>query len=211
MLIDFDFRKHSEEPMGLVSYLIIFYFIYGFQNLTSLGHLKMPEQDNINKISILQTARQQISVSQTDLSRPSQFTPHICNRPEDIVTYLLTYLLTPWRRVLLDKLTGIHLSSNSLHFMEPEGSMPHSQAPILSQIDPVHAPTFHFLKIHINTTLHLGLGLPSGLFPSGFPTKTIYSSPFPLTSYTPCLSHSSRFDHPNNIGGGVQINKLLIM
>jgi hypothetical protein len=27
----------------------------------------------------------------------------------------------------------------------------------------------------------------------------------------PCLSHSSRFCHPHNIGGGVQIMKLLIM
>jgi hypothetical protein len=43
--------------------------------------------------------------------------------------------------------------------------------PILSQLDPVHAPTSHFLKIHHIIILQLRLGLPSGLFPSGFPTK----------------------------------------
>jgi hypothetical protein len=37
---------------------------------------------------------------------------------------------------------------------------------ILSQINPVHTPP-HFLKIH------LSLDLPSGLFPSVFPTKTL--------------------------------------
>jgi len=36
--------------------------------------------------------------------------------------------------------------------------------PILSQLDPVHTPTSHFLEIHLH------LGLPSGLFPSGFTT-----------------------------------------
>ena len=43
--------------------------------------------------------------------------------------------------------------------------------PLLRQINPVHAPISHSLKIHPS---HLCLGLPSGLFPSGFPTKTLY-------------------------------------
>ena len=132
MLIDFDFRKHSGEPMGLVSYLITFFFIYGFQNLTSFWPLIIPEQLNINKISILQTARQQISIPQTNLSRSSQFTPHVYSCPEDILTYLITYLhtylLTPRSTVLLEKLTGFHLSRNSPNFMEPEGSLHRSEA-----------------------------------------------------------------------------------
>jgi len=41
--------------------------------------------------------------------------------------------------------------------MEPEGLLPHSQAPntvtILSPIDPVHAPTSHYLKINVNISL----------------------------------------------------------
>jgi len=65
--------------------------------------------------------------------------------------------------------------------MEPGGSLPHSQVPppvpILSQIDPVHAPPpphpqSHYLKLHL-IILPLFLDLRSGLFPSGFPTKTM--------------------------------------
>jgi hypothetical protein len=44
--------------------------------------------------------------------------------------------------------------------------------PILSQIDTVHASTFHFLNILSSL---LRLGLPSGLFYSGFPPKTLYT------------------------------------
>ena len=43
--------------------------------------------------------------------------------------------------------------------------------PILSQLDPVHSTTLHILKIHLNIIF---LGLPSGLFPLGLPTKTLY-------------------------------------
>ena len=49
--------------------------------------------------------------------------------------------------------------------------------PILNQFDPVHTHTSHFLKIH-RTIIHPSiLGLPSGLFPSCFPTKTLYTLP----------------------------------
>ena len=58
--------------------------------------------------------------------------------------------------------------------------------PILSHIDPVHTPTSHFLKIHFN--IHLLLCFPSGPFPSGFPTKTLYA---PLLSpiLATCRAH----------------------
>jgi len=39
-----------------------------------------------------------------------------------------TYLLTPWCRALLEKLTGLQLVKNFPHFTEPEGSLPQSQA-----------------------------------------------------------------------------------
>ena len=46
--------------------------------------------------------------------------------------------------------------------------------PILSQINPVHAPHPTSWK-YILIFSHLRLGLPSGIFPSGFPTKTLYT------------------------------------
>ena len=45
--------------------------------------------------------------------------------------------------------------------------------PVLSQINPVH-PT-DWISIIILSS-HLRLGLPSGFFPSGFPTNTLYTS-----------------------------------
>jgi hypothetical protein len=63
--------------------------------------------------------------------------------------------------------------------MEPEDSLPHSQVTtpvsIMSQINPVHTLTSHFLKIYLNISSHLQLGLPSVLFLPGFPTKTLYT------------------------------------
>jgi len=46
--------------------------------------------------------------------------------------------------------------------------------PVLSQINPVHAPASQFLRLVLLLSSHPCLGLPSGLFPSCFPTKTLY-------------------------------------
>ena len=66
--------------------------------------------------------------------------------------------------------------------MEPEGSLPHSQVPVIcpypeparSSPPPLPHPTSGRSILII--TSHLCLGLPSGLFPSVFPTKPPYTS-----------------------------------
>ena len=45
--------------------------------------------------------------------------------------------------------------------------------PVLGQIDPVHGPRPTFWSSSLIFSSHLRLGLPSRLFPSGFPTKTL--------------------------------------
>jgi len=60
--------------------------------------------------------------------------------------------------------------------------------PILRQLDTVHNPTTHFLKIHLNIIPPLRLGLLSRLFPSGFPTKTVHTTRLSPTRAT-CPAH----------------------
>ena len=70
----------------------------------------------------------------------------------------------------------------------------------------------HFLNIHFHIFSHLRLRLPSGLFTSGLPTKTLWAhlQP-PHTCHMSHPSHSSWFDDPNNVWWWVQIIKLLDM
>ena len=62
--------------------------------------------------------------------------------------------------------------------MEPESSLPHSHepVPIPKQTDRVHAPTNQFFNIYIlMLSSHLSQSLPSGLLPTGLPTKSLYA------------------------------------
>ena len=84
--------------------------------------------------------------------------------------------------------------------------------PILSQLDPVHTPTSHFLKIHLNIILSSMPGSPKWSLSFRFPHQNpLYTSPLPHTRYMPGPSHFSRFYHQKGIGWRVGIIKLLIM
>jgi hypothetical protein len=80
----------------------------------------------------------------------------------------------------------------SQQFMVPEGSIPNSQElstcpyPEPDQSSP-HPPS-HLYKIHPNIILHLRLGLPSALLPSGFPTNNLYAFLFSPIRAT-CPTH----------------------
>jgi hypothetical protein len=82
-----------------------------------------------------------------------------------------------------------------------------SPVPILSQIDPFHTPHPTFWRSILILSSYLCLNHRSGLFPHQNP---VYTSNLPHTCCMPRPSHSSRFDHPNNISRRVQTVKLLI-
>jgi hypothetical protein len=64
--------------------------------------------------------------------------------------------------------------------METEGSLSHSQVPPTCPCpEPVHTPTSHFLKIHLNIINPSTPRSPQWFLPSGFPTKTLRNPPPP--------------------------------
>jgi hypothetical protein len=80
--------------------------------------------------------------------------------------------------------------------------------PILSQLDPVHTPTSHFLKIHFNIIPLSTPGSPKWSVSLRFPHQNpVYASRITHARYMSGPFHS-RFHYPNNIGWGLQIIKL---
>ena len=72
--------------------------------------------------------------------------------------------------------------------------------PVLSQLDPVHIPTLHFLKIHLNIIFPSTPGSPKWSLSLMFPHQNpVYASPLPHTRYMPHPSHS-QFYHLNKSG-----------
>ena len=104
-----------------------------------------------------------------------------------------TYLLTPWWRVLLEKLTGLHLVKKfpAFHgtrmFITALTSVHHLSLSWASPIQSIYPHPTSLRSILILST-HLRLGIPSGLFPSGFPTKTL-CSPLSLATRATCPAH----------------------
>ena len=106
---------------------------------------------------------------------------------------LLTYLLTPWCRVLLEKLTGLQLVKKfpAFHgtwiFITALTSVRHLS---LSWPSPIQSTYPHHISCRsiLILSTHLRLGLPIGLFPSGYPTKILYT-PLSLPISATCPAH----------------------
>ena len=121
-------------------------------------------------------------------------------------TVLNTNLLTPWYRVLLEKLTDLQLVKKfpaflwnpKVHYRTHKRPPP---VPVQGQPNPVHIPTSHLLESHPNiihtSTPRSPQRSPSLRFPHQDPIRP------PLLTHTRHMtspSHSSRFYHPHNIG-----------
>ena len=95
--------------------------------------------------------------------------------------YVLRYLLTPWCRVLLEKLTGLQIVKKfpafhgTRRFITAITSVRHLSLSWASPIQSIYPHPTSWRSILILST-HLRLGLHSGLLPSGFPTHLIYTT-----------------------------------
>ena len=94
--------------------------------------------------------------------------------------YALSYLFTPWSRVLLEKLTSFQLVKKfpafygTWRFVIAFTNAHHlflSWASLIQSILP-HPTSWRSILI---LSFHLSLGLPSGLLPSGSPTETLHA------------------------------------
>ena len=115
--------------------------------------------------------------------------------------YLYLYILTPRCRVVLEKLTGLQLIKKfpafygTRRFITALKSVRHLSLSCANPNQSRYPHPTSWRSILILST-HLRLGLPSGLFPSGFPNKTIYaprSSPIRAT----CPAHLILLDFIN--------------
>ena len=92
---------------------------------------------------------------------------------------LLTYLLTPWSRVLLEKLTGFQLIKKFPAFLwNPKARYTRIRHQFLSEARSIQSMPPPFLSPHQNP---------------------VYASPSPVRLHAPPIS-SSRFYHPKNMG-----------
>jgi len=111
----------------------------------------------------------------------------------------LSYSLTPWSRVLLEKLTDSQPVKKfpafygTRRFITAFTSVRHLLLSWTNSIQsmPPHPTSWRSILILFS---HLRLGLPSGLFPSGFSTKTLYTTLFfppPYVLHVPPVSFFS--------------------
>ena len=114
------------------------------------------------------------------------------------------YLLTPWCRVLLEKLTGLQLVKKfpvfhgTRRFITALTSVHHLSLSWACPIQSIYPHPTSWRSIIILST-HLRLGLPSGKIRPVSPPRPYTPPLLTHTCYMPIPSHSCRFYHPHNI------------
>ena len=117
--------------------------------------------------------------------------------PTPTLTYLLTYLLTPWCRALLEKLTGLQLIKKfpafygTRKFITSLTSVHHLSLSWASPIQSIYPHHTSWRSILI-LSRHLRLGLPVVSFPPVSPGRTYTPpSPHPYVPYAQPISFFS--------------------
>jgi hypothetical protein len=106
----------------------------------------------------------------------------------------LTNSLTSWSRVF-EKIIVAQLVNKFPAFME-RSSLPFSQEPILSQLNPVHTSYHTSLQSIFILSSHPSVGIQSGVFPSNFPiNRFICISYIPNACYMPNTFYPPGFFH----------------
>jgi hypothetical protein len=128
----------------------------------------------------------------------AQHLNHCATAVPHIYIYIyIYYLLTPRCRVLLEQLTGLQLVKKfpafhgTRRFITALTSVRHLSLAWASPVHSIYPHPTSCRSILILST-HLRLGLSSGFFPSGFPTKTLYTpSPHPYAPHVQPISFFS--------------------